>query len=150
MHGVFHWLGIAGNVLYGAHRLCFTICFTCNSFSTNFVPMLGYVAPTSHRIDNPLLPDQIYSRRAATSRLIFIRYGIFFRIIEERSGHIVYKIIAVHVRGFDSSNVQASAHGNGQRNLSPLDIDRIGPDNVCRPTRAGHDVEVCQFRISTD
>ena len=65
--------------------------------------------------DNLPVPDWYYS---AVTAFFFLSLGVNTIV----TGLIVYKIVTVYndIRGFNTSNVQTSAYGHGQRDLYPL------------------------------
>ena len=65
--------------------------------------------------DNLPLPDWYL---AAVTAFFFLSLGVNALV----TALIVYRIMTIYneIRGFNTSNIQASAHGNGRRDLNPL------------------------------
>ena len=62
---------------------------------------------------------------------------------------IVYRIIMVYneIRGFNNSNIRASAHGNGRRDLNPLISILIESGLI---TFVGQLAQCLMFRLGSD
>jgi hypothetical protein len=108
--------------------------------------------PHSYRINDTHLPDDNYSERATTSRLVSLSsHGILLYIMgRERTCHCSPRIQNRHrIQGRSGILYlwrSAQRPRKKKRSLlrSHIDIGRIGHHNICRTTLAGRNVQVCQ------
>jgi len=127
-----NWLGIANNAIYTAidfisqlillyrcwimwHQPLVMVipCLLSLAFLVTALTTLGF--NIRFVADDELFPEWYFS---AVTAFFFLSLGVN----AATTALIVYRIVIVYndIRGFNVSSVQGSAHGSGQRDLSPL------------------------------